>query len=97
MFYWFLFGTKRVRVVLSRLYYNSSKEYRTNIKTFIERKKQIQIKAFPYIAMIGLMGVLITMSIAAHEGGKLSHPELYQTPPAGAEEGSEDSNESEEH
>jgi hypothetical protein len=40
MFYWFLFGTKRVRVVLSRLYYNSSKEYRTNIKTFIEIKKQ---------------------------------------------------------
>ncbi len=64
---------------------------------FIERKKQIQIKAFPFIAMIGLMGVLITMSIAAHEGGKLSHPELYQTPPAGLEEGSEDSNESEEH
>ena len=64
---------------------------------FIERKKQIQIKAFPFIAMIGLIGVLITMSIAAHEGGKLSHPELYQTPPAGSEEGSEDSHESEEH
>ncbi|MEY2764516.1 MAG: hypothetical protein RLZZ205_940 [Bacteroidota bacterium] len=64
---------------------------------FIERKKQIQIKAFPFIAMMGLVGVLVTMSIAAHEGGKLSHPELYQTPPQGAGEDHDDSHESEEH
>ena len=64
---------------------------------FIERKKGKAISAFPWIAMIGLLGVLITMSIAAHEGGKLSHPELYQTPPAGLENGGEESHESEEH
>jgi hypothetical protein len=64
---------------------------------FIERKKGKAISAFPWIAMIGLLGVLITMSIAAHGGGKLSHPELYQTPPAGLENGGEASYESEEH
>ncbi len=69
----------------------------TIIVFFVERKKQIQIKAFPFIAMMGLVGVLVTMSIAAHEGGKLSHPELYQTPPQGASEDHDDSHESEEH
>ena len=69
----------------------------TIIVFFIERKKQTEIKAFPFIAMIGLVGVLVTMSIAAHEGGKLSHPELYQTPPAGLNPQQEEEHESHEH
>ncbi len=66
---------------------------------FVERKKKTEIKAFPFIAMIGLVGVLVTMSIAAHEGGKLSHPELYQTPPAGlnSEQDDHDGEDHEEH
>lgn len=69
----------------------------TIVVFFIERKKQTEIKAFPIIALIGLVGVLFTMSIAAHEGGKLSHPELYQTPPAGLNPEQEGEHESDEH
>jgi uncharacterized membrane protein len=69
----------------------------TIIVFFVERKKQTEIKAFPFIAMIGLVGVLVTMSIAAHEGGKLGHPELYQTPPAGLNPEHEEEHDSDEH
>ena len=63
----------------------------------IERKKKTDIKAFPFIAILGLIGVLVTMSIAAHEGGKLSHPAVYQTPPAGLNPEHEGEHESDEH
>ena len=69
----------------------------TIVVFFIERKKQTEIKVFPIIAILGLIGVLVTMSIAAHEGGKLSHPELYQTPPAGLNPEQEGEHESDEH
>jgi len=34
----------------------------------------------PLLVLLAL-GVLVLMSMAAHEGGKLRHPELYQAPP----------------
>lgn len=69
----------------------------TIVVFFIERKKQTEIKAFSFISLVGLLCVLMTMSIAAHEGGKLSHPELYQTPPAGLNPEQEEEHESHEH
>ncbi len=69
----------------------------TIVVFFIERKKQTEIKAFSFISLVGLLCVLMTMSIAAHEGGKLSHPELYQTPPSGLNPEQEEEHESHEH